>query len=67
MTEPCNYCRNLTIDIAQKKAELGRTARIASRKDHPRYVEAANRAKAAYVRARDDQMTHAATHDRVDA
>jgi hypothetical protein len=54
MTAP-RCCRNLDNNVAQKRG-----ARKATRLDHPRYVEAANQAKADYIRAREDQMSHAA-------
>lgn len=65
MTSTCCNTARARVDFA--RGVMGHAARKASRLDHPRYVEAANQAKAEYIRARDEQMAHVADHDRVDA
>lgn len=65
MTSTC--CSRVESQVIWARAEMTRKARIASRRDHPRYVEAANQAKAEYIRHRDEQLAHVAACARVDA
>jgi hypothetical protein len=62
MTGP-RCCVNVRINVNQAKAKVGYAARQAARLGDrwPQYIEAANKAKADYIRARDDAASHAAS------
>ena len=59
MTAP-RCCRNRETDLRAKKAEMHRAARQAVRlaDRFPRYIEAANQAKAEYIRSRAELEDH---------